>query len=475
MPKKYSGAYTKGSAAGKGTNLRGAEAETLLEPALNDLGYKLGETYFKQVRVPYLSNEKYRKISAAYGLIDTPKNKATFSNDAFSEALTKLLWGIGGPNIKEDFVIGSSSGTNANINTIISVTQADPRKPGHSIENKLHQALGELYLHKIHNQECRSILFIGGAESGWATKSQLREYGSPYVLHVLKLFYDDVVLAWDDNPQERIKNAISCSLRNTAFWAAEKLIADSIKLDTDRSSIPSENLRAEFIENVLFPIAYSGVRVHSDIKNSVARFMAECSLNAEGQAKGVFFAKLANNDRVGIETDRGFNNAPEAAINILLNNAKLSYTSEMKHGKQAVMIKNNLLYQLGFKNMHRYTDFILKGKDGLPVYIESKSAGGGFEGGHKHITDRAREQIARSLLHRTTLDNGNIKSNPQRYHWIFVLDADWCTPDIYPHKFIHVLQLAGAERWFSARKLLTANYAPDHNCAFINYIRQLCK
>jgi len=470
VAKRYSGAYIKGSDAGRGNNLRGAEAEAFLEKVFEELGYHLGTSYFRQIRVPYLSPERYRKISAAYSL-----SKRTF-RESFKEKQISFkdpmdyFWESGGPNIQEDFALGSSSCDHNGIHTIISVTQANPDKPGHSIENKLHQALGELYLHKIYNPKCRSILFIGGEGAGWASKAQFKNHGCSYVLRTFELFFDDVVYAWDNNPRKRIKQALECNLRNINFWKDEKIRAESINLDTDRTNIPNKNLREEFISNVLFPLAERRIHAITQITNPVARFMIECSLKSNRH----FFDKVINNDRVGIETDRGFNNAPEAAICLLLNKAGLKYSSEMENAKAAVKVSENLLYHLGYKNMHRHTDFILKGKDGLPVYIESKSAGGGFEGGHKHITDRAREQIARSLLHRTTLKDGEIQSNPQHYHWIFILDADWHTPDLYPHKFVHILQLAGAERWFSARELLDDNYTINNNCAFLNYIKKLC-
>lgn len=469
---KYTGSYLEGSNAGLNNNLNGASAEELLDNALKNLNFIKDEDYKTQQRVPYFSPERFRKISSAYAFFHDIKK--TSKHETIDGLMNEFLWGSGGPNINEDFVIESSQLLD-NIKTIISVTQANPTKRGHSIENKLHQALGELYLHKIHNPNVRSLLFIGGKEEGWSTEEQIKKYKCSYVLTTLELFFDGVIFAWKGDIEQQITNALSSDLKNVDFWANEKRIADNVVLSSDIKNIPKDNLRGDFLENVLIPLSNLKINSMDEIQNKIAYFMCECSLRAKGASKGKFLEKIKKGQIDGITTDRSFNNPPEAAIALLLEDAQLTFTSDMKHGKSSVCVDKNLLYSLGFTNMHRYTDFILQGKDGKKVYIESKSAGGGFEGGHKHITDRAREQIARSLLHRTTLGkDGEIISNDQDYHWIFVLDADWCTPEIYPNKFIHTLQMAGVTFWFSAKELVNENYSINKNCDFIKYIKKLC-
>lgn len=468
--KKYTGEYTNGSNAGLTNNLNGASAEELLDSTLQKLDLIKDKDYLTQQRVPYFSEEKFRKISSSYAFFhDNTKLK----NKSIDELLNKFIWNHGGPNINEDFVIASDNSVE-NIKTIISVTQASPTKRGHSIENKLHQALGELYLHKVHNPNVRSLLFVGGKEEGWSTDAQYKKYQCSYVLSTLKLFYDDVIFSWEGNIEQQLTDALNCELKNQMFWTKEKQFADQVKLSDETKNIPKENLRRDFIANVWEPITKQKITSLKDIKNDMARLMSKCSQNAKGASKDKFYNKVVNGELDKITIDRGFNNPPEAAISLLLDAAKLDNKAELINGKANVKTGNNLLYLLGFMDMHRYTDFILTAKDGKKVYVESKSSGGGFEGGHKHITDRAREQIARSLLHRTTIQGNELISNEQDYHWIFVLDADWCTPEIYPNKYIHTLQLAGVRAWFSASSLVDANYNIDHDCEFINYMKKLC-
>jgi len=460
MPKRqYKGSYQKGSKAGLSNNLLGAQAEQILDSLLRDLGLREGKDYKKQLHVPYLSEDRFRKIAASYKFFG-------------SSGASKFLWEDGGPNITEDFVFCSTLDKIPEVETIISVTQANPTKPGHSIENKLHQALGELYLHKMHNLKLRSILFVGGEDKAWATAKQFKKYGCSYALKTLECFYDYVIFALEENILSHVKKALGCSLKNAEFWRSEKEKVDQIVLTDDSDLIPNTNLRDTFMRKILFPLCDQRVSCVEGIENEIARFMATCSIKSNGE----FFKKICEQNRTGIETDRGFNNPPEAAIALLLRSAGLTYQAEIEHGKKAVIIPYNLLYELGFSEMHRYTDFILTAKDGKQIYVESKSAGGGFEGGHKHITDRAREQIARSLLHRTTLNpDGTLRSNRQNYYWIFVLDADWQTPEKYPSKFIHILQMAGATCWFSAMSLVKDDYSINRNCDFIKYLEKLCE
>jgi hypothetical protein len=64
--------------------------------------------------------------------------------------------------IREDFIF-----PNQNFKTILSVTHSHPTIPGHSNENKLHQALGELWLFKTYNLNTKCIIFMGGEKEKW--------------------------------------------------------------------------------------------------------------------------------------------------------------------------------------------------------------------------------------------------------------------------------------------------------------------
>lgn len=71
-------------------------------------------------------------------------------------------------------------------------------------------------------------------------------------------------------------------------------------------------------------------------------------------------------------------------------------------------------------------DFILfSKKENKPVFIQSKSTGGGRDRHGKNIQNRTKEQLARSLFYRGTIQDGNIVLRPKDYIWIGILDGDW--------------------------------------------------
>jgi len=459
---KYSGSYRKGSSAGSKNNLLGKEAEDILEKCLKELKYYEGKSYFKQRRIPYLSPDRFKTISSSFIF---PIN---------NEDIIKFLYIQGGPNITEDFIITVAGEESIEyeipvekIKTIISVTQANPAKPGHSIENKLHQALGELFLHKVHNPNCRSILFVGGTENSWGTDQQLKKYGKSYTLETLSIFYDYTIAVWDPDILQKLEIALNCPLKNNDFWLKEKSRVDSLSLYNRIKGIPNKNLRSDFYNEIIVPSVKEGINDIEQIKNPILRYMALVSKRFEGK----FHIKLIEGDIEGLEVDRSFNNPPEAAVCMILEHLGISFRSDYIHGKKSVLTDKNLLYELGFDEMHRYTDFILKTNNGKTVYIECKSAGGGNEGGHKHITDRAREQVARSVLERTSYRQSSLINGIQNYEWIFILDADWETPKTYPQKFIHTLQIAGATGWFTAHDLVDSNYNLNFDCVFVKWLQ----
>ena len=66
----YGGSYKRGSKAGGRNNQSGQEAEQLLDQILRDsLKLVEGTDYLKQRRVPYLSEERFRRISCSYAFL----------------------------------------------------------------------------------------------------------------------------------------------------------------------------------------------------------------------------------------------------------------------------------------------------------------------------------------------------------------------------------------------------------------------
>jgi len=71
-------------------------------------------------------------------------------------------------------------------------------------------------------------------------------------------------------------------------------------------------------------------------------------------------------------------------------------------------------------------DFVLYSRAlDRPVFIQSKSTGGGLEGHGKNIQNRTKEQLARSLFYRGKIEKGSIVLRPKDYFWISVLDGNW--------------------------------------------------
>src|SRR5208283_4100225 len=129
---------------------------------------------------------------------------------------------------------------------------------------------------------------------------------------------------------------------------------------------------------------------------------------------------------------------------------------------------------LGFAGCHRRTDFILKTNEGIPVYIECKSAGGG-EGGKltKHITDRSREQLARSVFHRSRFENSTIESNDKGFKWFYVLDGNWRTPSRYPLKYLHILEMIGVDGVFSCDDLVDNHFEPNSSFPLLDILESI--
>ena len=94
-----------------------------------------------------------------------------------------------------------------------------------------------------------------------------------------------------------------------------------------------------------------------------------------------------------------------------------------------------------------------------PVFIQSKSTGGGFDGHGKNIQNRTKEQLARSLFYLGKIENIEIALRPKDYYWISVLDGNWGVTQKTPLKYLHMLQWAGYDLLLAADSLVTRDLA----------------
>jgi hypothetical protein len=169
--------------------------------------------------------------------------------------------------------------------------------------------------------------------------------------------------------------------------------------------------------------------------------------------------------------ERSDHNPTEAAFELLLNRRNFNFVSEINSKEQKDMhVTPNLLYEHhnwvpnskpGAKKTHRRTDFKLQTKDGTHLYVECKSSGGGDGGSsNKHITDRVREQVARSVIHRCSYDSDNKKlvSKSKKFLWYYILDNNWKTPKKWPCKYVNNLEMSGVDGYFAASDLVDEEF-----------------
>lgn len=132
----------------------------------------------------------------------------------------------------------------------------------------------------------------------------------------------------------------------------------------------------------------------------------------------------------------------------------------------------SLLHDFGFDKTKAREDLVLYSlARNIPVYIQSKASGGGKDQHGKNIMNRAKEQVARSVLYRTRRNNdGSLAVGSQGFVWIGILDGDWAKPAAYPLKYIHMLQIAGYDHLFSAEGLVDAKLNPNHTHPIVNLL-----
>lgn len=357
-------------------------------------------------------------------------------------------------SIREDFVFPDAENTE----TVFSSTHSHPTIPGHSNENKLHQAIGELWLLKTHKPSIRCVIFLGGEKDNWLS----------YVIDTIGFLYDGVIHAWDKNIRASLKTAMNAELKHPRFWKMERGLRSSYSLSKDPEIAPNSALRTRFFENVVVPS--QGVSKPSEITNSLLREMANLSIKSNKR----FWRYLRNKNTAKLWSERSIFNPPEVALNSLLTEAGFWFKSEINNGANSMIVSPNLLYDFGYSDCHRRTDFKLEAHGEKPVYIQCKSSGGG-EGGKltKHITDRSREQIARSFFLRCRYEDGKLKSKSKRFHWFYVLDGKWRTPEVYPLKYIHILEMCGVDEIYPCDELVDEEFEPNLDFKLLALLDQI--
>ena len=326
-----------------------------------------------------------------------------------------------------------------NVNTpeaFVSVTYCNPDTPGHSNENKLQLKLGELMLFKAKYPNIRSILVIGGTKEAWLA----------YVLQAFNYFFDKVLYTWDDNFEQEVSlishnpNIISC--KHADIW---------------------NRLSNEWRTTQL----YFGPAIDSYLRENAWKYMKEHGCEGDTPSKisnpiirncmqAAYDCSVATRARSGVEwqnymherwdklwQSRSFFNPAEAAIEIILEENKIAHLGGIAVDAEVP----SLIHYLGGEDVDNTKvseDYIVFSKKfNMPVFIQSKSTGGGKERHGKNIQNRTKEQIARSLFYRGYIDDGKLALREKDFIWISVLDGNWGVTKKTPLKYLHMLQWAG--------------------------------
>lgn len=331
----------------------------------------------------------------------------------------------------------------------VSVTCCDADIRGHSNENKLQLKLGELILLKAAYPDIRAIIVIEGFKDAWL----------PYVLHVFNVFYDEVIFAWEKSDIAKLKRIklkpMSVELKHSELW--KSLATEFNVTDINAHNAPIKSS----IRQTIFGEAKKekGITLPSDIKNKVLRLCMEEAYKKKGLEWNNFLAKKWDL----IQQSRSFFNPGEAAIHLTLTSQKIAFLGGVA---QDVAVPS-LIHQFGGKEVQNTKvseDFILfsNAKD-RPIFIQSKSSGGGILNHGKNIQNRTKEQIARSMFYRGFLKDGEICLRKKDFIWIGVLDGDWGVTKSTPLKYLHMLAWAGYDHLLPADSLLDNSHQYKSN------------
>ena len=172
---------------------------------------------------------------------------------------------------------------------------------------------------------------------------------------------------------------------------------------------------------------------------------------------GAEWHNFVNRKWSAFEQSRSYFNPLEALIEISLNNAKIKF----KGGIAKDVSVHSLLHDLGMNHTLLSEDFVLFSKKYKKnVYIQCKASGGGRSQHGKNIQNRTKEQVSRGVLYRCTFKEKKLILNPKNFIWISILDGNWGVTKKTPHKYIHMLEFAGYDKYFCAEDLVDNNINP---------------
>ena len=353
-------------------------------------------------------------------------------------------------NIAYDIQVDACYPSVDNPQAFASVTYCNPDTPGHSNENKLQLKLGELMLFKAKYPKIRAILVIGGTKEAWLA----------YVLQAFNYFFDKVIYTWDQNFEFEI-NRISCNpaiieCKHSDIWNSLSCEWQSTNL---YFGAPINSFLRENSWNYMKNTGCEG-DVPSKISNQIIRNCMQaaydCSIATRARS-GVEWQNYMNEKWDKLWQSRSFFNPAEAAIEIILNKNKIAHLGGIAVDAEVP----SLIHYLGggaVDNTKVSEDYIaFSEKYNMPVFIQSKSTGGGKERHGKNIQNRTKEQIARSLFYRGYIENDTLKLREKDFIWISVLDGNWGVTKRTPLKYLHMLQWAGYDYLVAADSMVDAN------------------
>ena len=333
---------------------------------------------------------------------------------------------------------------------VVSVTYCDAAKPGHSNENKLQLKFGELLLLK-HPKLC-AVLVIGGNEKAW-----LR-----YVLQAFRFFFDEVVYMWEPESEARLE-----AIKNDPTIVKQKHADVWVKLSNEwgrrtlMTGIPIDSNLRYGVWDAVSTKGYEG-DLPENISNSIMRRCMEAAYKVSlltANRSGVEWTNYLRGDWGKLWESRSFFNPGEAAIQLSIEQQGLAYAGGVAHDIEVP----SLLHHLGYEATARTKlseDFVLfSRKRNQPVFVQSKSTGGGLARHGKNIQNRTKEQLSRSLLYRGSVDStGQIILRDHDFVWISVLDGHWGVTKRTPFKYLHMLQWAGYDYLIAADSLVDDDY-----------------
>lgn len=354
----------------------------------------------------------------------------------------------------------------------VSVTYCKPDKPGHSNENKLQLKLGELMLLKARFPDIRSILVVGGTAESWA----------PYILKVFSYFFDKVIFLWKGDAASEIANVREDPIRAIAprhsqTWAT---------IAAEWQGLEGRLWTGQPIDSSLRKRLWLHMRAvgcegssPSRISNTIIRSCMQAAFDRHRETRGkngLEWYNYVNAQWDKLWQSRSFFNPGEAAIQLSLASAGIAFYGGL--GNDVAV--PSLIHELGGKevdNTKVSEDYILYSCSlDRPVFIQSKSTGGGMQGHGKNIQNRTKEQIARSLFYRGGVDGeGNIRLRARDFCWIGVLDGDWGVTQKTPLKYLHMLQWAGYDFLLPADALVdnSLNLLPTKRNPLVQHLAAL--